>query len=47
MRSKFVKFVSKGVTSGVATIIVGRGTTVLRKVGNEWKVPHEHLSLDR
>ena len=40
------KFVSKGITSGVASIVIGRGTTVLKKVGNEWKVAHEHLSLD-
>ena len=40
------KFVSKGITSGVVSIVIGRGTTVLKKVGNEWKVAHEHLSLD-
>ena len=41
------KFVSKGIINGVVSNVIGRGTTVLKKVGNEWKVAHEHLSLDR
>ena len=41
------KFVSKGIINGVVSNVIGRGTSVLKKVGNEWKVAHEHLSIDR
>lgn len=40
-------FVSNGTIKGTLTKVIGRGTSVLKKIENEWKVVHEHLSLDR
>ncbi|MCL4479927.1 MAG: nuclear transport factor 2 family protein [Candidatus Thermoplasmatota archaeon] len=40
-------FVLNGIINETPTKVIGRGTTVLRMIENEWKVVHEHLSLER
>ena len=38
-------FVSKGTIDGKVSEFAGRGTNVLKKINDSWKLIHEHLSL--
>lgn len=38
-------FISDGVQNGARSHFEGRGTTVLKRIAEEWKIVHEHLSI--